>query len=401
MSTFKRTAFRGTRPSLVSPALSLLLLAAACGDPRNEPKPEPRTPGLKSATATATATVKASASASTSAAPATKVGEQALAKLDVAKLNDRERADLVAQLDALTAPCKETPVPLSQCIVEKRDCAACRPAGDLLASLVRRGETITNRAEFYKMRFDPEAVKSIEIGESPSKGPADAAVTIVEWADFQCPGCQQMGPFLEAMVERFPGQVRVVYKFYHLSTHPQSLDSAHAAQAAHKQGKFWEMNQKLFENLENQSKSDLRKYAREIGLDLDKFKADLESEETKKIVAADMKAADELGLDSTPLIFINGRKFKDAGKFVQDFEAWLKLDIEMSGQKPAEATEKYKALAKLLQLEEEGGGDGKTPPPGGSSDPAPSSSASAGPPVGSASAGPATSASAGAPKKTP
>jgi hypothetical protein len=210
-----------------------------------------------------------------------------------------------------------------------------------------------------------------------------------------------MGPFLEAMVERFPGQVRVVYKFYHLSTHPQSLDSAHAAQAAHKQGKFWEMNQKLFENLENQSKSDLRKYAREIGLDLDKFKADLESEETKKIVAADMKAADELGLDSTPLIFINGRKFKDAGKFVQDFEAWLKLDIVMSGQKPAEATEKYKALAKLLQLEEEGGGDGKTPPPGGSGDPAPSSSASAGPPAGSASAGPATSASAGAPKKTP
>ena len=137
MSHLQRTASRGTRPSLASSILCLLLLAS-CGDPRNDPKPEPRTPGNKpgaSATASATATAKTSASAATSATPASKMGEQALAKLNVAKLNDRERADLVTQLDQLTAPCKETPVPLSQCIAEKRDCHVATSAGPTLTTV--------------------------------------------------------------------------------------------------------------------------------------------------------------------------------------------------------------------------------------------------------------------------
>jgi hypothetical protein len=115
--------------------------------------------------------------------------------VDISALTAREKAEWAVQVNELLAPCPDVPVSIAQCVREKRACKTCLPAAQFMAKQVRRGLPKEARAEFYKMRFDPEAVKSIEIGESPSKGPADAAVTIVEWADFQCPGCQQMGPF--------------------------------------------------------------------------------------------------------------------------------------------------------------------------------------------------------------
>ncbi|NUP11597.1 MAG: thioredoxin domain-containing protein [Polyangiaceae bacterium] len=379
-------------------AITIAFAVAACGDPRNDPKPEPRTPGSNPVIATATASSTVASSAPTSSAKPSSRGDEAAKLLDAAKkLNDREKTELVAQLDKLSAPCADTPVTLAECIVDKRSCATCKPAAELVARLVRGGVPSAELGEFYKMRFDPANVKTIDIGNAPSKGPDDAIVTIVEWADFQCPACREVRPAFELAMERFPGQVRVVYKYYRLTIpgHERALDAALAAEAAHQQGKFWEMHKKLFDNGEHLERADLRKYAREIGLDLDKFKKDMDSEETKKTVEASIKQADELGLEGTPMIFVNGRRF-ELNPFSKEFEHWIALDIEQAGQKPAEPTEKYNEIRKAIgldKLDEMEGGAGPL------DSAAPATSASAEPPgSASASAGPATSAAAGSAK---
>lgn len=358
--------------------LAALALLAACGDPRNDPRPEPRTSGAKPV-ASATASNKPTPTTSASTAPATSFGEKALAELGGIKLNDREKTTFVAQLDRILSPCADTPVPLSQCLAEKRSCKLCKPAAELVGRMVRGG--VSSAADFdavYKARFDATIVKNIDVGKSPFKGPADAPVTIVEWADFQCPACQGLRPYLDLMQERFPGQVKIVYKFYQITGHDRALEAAHAAQAAHLQGKFWEMHKQLFDHKDALERSDFRKYARAIELDLEKFNKDFESEEVKNAVAADIKQANDLELDATPLIYVNGRKFV-LEPFTIEFENWIKLAIEEAGAVPVEPTSKYADMAKELQFVTD---------PGAAPAPAPSDSAS---PAGSA---PAPSASA-------
>jgi len=240
----------------------------------------------------------------------------------------------------------------------------------MLGRLIHAGAPRTDRQVMYTARFSPKGIAKLDIGDSPTKGPADAPVTIVEWADYECPHCALIGILLELMVERFPNQIRVVYKFYALPSHTHALDAAFAARAAQKQGKFWEMSGLMFQNQEKLEKADLLRYAQKVGLDREKFVADFDDAKTKEFVLADMKVADDLGLDGTPMLYVNGRKLplEKLNPLLLEFEAWLKLDIELAGKVPAEATPKYHDMLKEL-----------TPP-----EPAPAAS-------GSASAGPSAS----------
>lgn len=370
-----------------------LLVLFACSDPRNDPKPEPRTTGHRTGP-TASATSSSTTSAQTSATPKPpSVGDKAAGSLDLGKvkLNDREKGTLAGVLESFQSPCASQPVNLAQCVVDKRDCKTCKPAAELLGRLVRQGKQPSELEEIFKLRFDDTFVKKVELGSAPTRGPADAPVTIVEWADFQCPHCNQFRFIIELMEERFPEQVKLAYKFYKLDIpgHENALEAAYAAYAAKNQGKFWEMHKKLFDNQEGGlDRAAIRKFARELDLDIDKFKKDMESEETKQAVAADIKQANDLGLNGTPFIWVNGRLLpfdKLGGNFLQEFEQWVKLDIELAGQTPASPTQKYQQMMDEIKAAS-GGGD--TPP-----EPGASGSASAGPPPdGSASAAPSASA---------
>jgi protein-disulfide isomerase len=305
--------------------LVLAALAFGCSDP-----PAPPRGGSASAPA-----------GSASAAPAS---EEALAGIDTSKLTAREKKELVGQLAEIASPCPDTPVPLGVCLSEKRACKLCKPGADYLARLVRAGAPKAERQRIFEARFDPKAVQTIELGEAPAKGPADAPVTIVEWADFECPHCAMMREAIELLMERFPGQVRVVYKFYALPSHTHAKDGALAAVAAQKQGKFWELHEALFVNQSKLERQDILRYAKSLELDMEKFKADFEAAETLARVESDMKQADGLGLEGTPLIYVNGRKvlLESLNPFFDEFEAWLKLEIELAGKTPAEPSEKFK-----------------------------------------------------------
>src|SRR6185436_3701084 len=138
-----------------------------------------------------------------------------------------------------------------------------------------------DRDDLFRSRFDPKAIKTVVTDGSPEKGSPDAVVTIVEWADFECPACQATFPILDMLIERFPGQVRLVYKNYPLKDkHPHAELAARAAIAAGAQDKFWEMHHKMFSAHGKLEAADIEDYAKDIGLDLARFRADLNAPTT-------------------------------------------------------------------------------------------------------------------------
>ena len=132
------------------------------------------------------------------------------------------------------------------------------------------------------------------------------------FSEFQCPFCKKIAPTLAALEKELPGKVRVVWKNFPLDFHEQARGAALAAHAAGQQGKFWEMHDKLLENQTALQPADLERYARELSLDLPRWKAALASPEIAGIVEADLKQGQELGVNGTPCMFINGRKVSGA-----------------------------------------------------------------------------------------
>jgi len=228
--------------------------------------------------------------------------------VDTSAMTPRERHEFSSLVMQLIAPCPSTPVPVSQCVLEKRACAACGQAAKFVASAVRAGVPDSDIEHAYKERFDPSSVKTLPLAGSPSKGPDGAPVTIVEFADFECPHCRAAVPMVDAVLAAHPDKVRLVYKFVVLSMHVHAEPAARAAWAAGQQGKFWEMEHLLFERQEHLEQGDLERYAGMLKLDLDKFKADMESPAAKDRLAQDKKLTEDLKLQGTPTIYVNGRE---------------------------------------------------------------------------------------------
>jgi protein-disulfide isomerase len=258
--------------------------------------------------------------------------------VDTSSLTAREKHDWSSAVSELLAPCPDQPVSIAQCVKESRPCKACNPAARFLAKQVRKGKTRSQMDAAFKKRFAPDQVKEIPLAGSPTRGPDDAPVTIVEFADFECPGCGKAYPLIERLLKRFPGQIRFVFKNYPLSIHKHSEKAARAGLAAAKQGKFWEMHHKLFELQPNPpDDAAIERAARELGLDMKKFAEDLASEAVADEVARDRKQGDALDLESTPLIYIDGRHFDlDMFDFGEDLDEWIELEIEMKTGKKVE-----------------------------------------------------------------
>ncbi|MFT7626038.1 MAG: protein-disulfide isomerase, partial [Myxococcota bacterium] len=146
----------------------------------------------------------------------------------------------------------------------------------------------------------------------PSKGPADAPVTIVEFSDFQCPFCGRVKPTIKTLLKEYPGQIRVVFMHNPLPFHKQAAAAARATVAAHRQGRFWPMHDRMFEEQRSLKDEPWDALAEEVGLDLNRFRADLNDAGTSKHVAHQMAIAASLGARGTPSFFINGEKLSGA-----------------------------------------------------------------------------------------
>jgi protein-disulfide isomerase len=145
-------------------------------------------------------------------------------------------------------------------------------------------------------------------GDEPVKGPDDALVTIIEFADFQCPYCvDSVAPLKEAMAD-YEEDVRLIFKHYPLPGHRDAGPAAYASWAAHQQGDFWEFHDRLFES--RGSIAEIPEWVKERGLDGSKFGRDMESPEARHSVDMDMLSGSKVGVTGTPAFFVNGHLYK-------------------------------------------------------------------------------------------
>jgi protein-disulfide isomerase len=138
-------------------------------------------------------------------------------------------------------------------------------------------------------------------------------VTIVEFGDYQCPACGQAYPSTKQVLKDYAGKVNIVFRNFPLSQHQNALLSAEAAEAAAAQGKFWQMHDKLYETQSewSESRQPLDQYisfAKELGLDTNKFKEEVTSNKYDNLIKDDQTDGTKLGVDSTPTFYVNGQK---------------------------------------------------------------------------------------------
>jgi len=150
----------------------------------------------------------------------------------------------------------------------------------------------------------------IPIAFSPRKGNEITAVTVVEFADFQCPYCQQAAGLPDALLKEFPNDVKFVFKHYPLGRHSDAFKAATASWAAHQQGKFWEMHDLIYRGDISQLPADkLRGYAEQLGLDMARFDADANSLKAARAVTLDKQLGKRIKVGGTPAYFVNGKRF--------------------------------------------------------------------------------------------
>jgi predicted DsbA family dithiol-disulfide isomerase len=260
-------------------------------------------------------------------APTQPSGEMEIRGVDTQEFTPRERHELSGYVTEFTSPCPSVAVPIAQCLSENRPCPACLPAAQAIAKAVRDGMTHEQVEHLYKERFDVASVRTIPLEGSPSRGPEAAPVVVVEFADFECPYCQKIAPELDSLWSARKDAVRFVYKFLPLTMHPHGEIAARAAVAAQLQGKFWEMHHQLFANGQRLEERDIEGYAEAIGLDIERFRADMGGDLAKTRIAQDRNLADALGVKGTPALFIDGREYDSK----VDIATWLDGEIAASG----------------------------------------------------------------------
>lgn len=168
----------------------------------------------------------------------------------------------------------------------------------------------------------------IATDDQPARGNPDAPVTIVEFTDYQCPGCAQMQAILEKLLEEYAGKVRLVVRDFPLSQHKEAFKAAEAAEAARQQGKYWEYASLLYKNQNDLSPESLKRYASQIGLDRAQFDRALDGGKLADQVLRDLQDGAKIGVNSTPTIFVNGRQVKE-----RSYES-LKAAIEAALARP-------------------------------------------------------------------
>jgi protein-disulfide isomerase len=138
-------------------------------------------------------------------------------------------------------------------------------------------------------------------------GVAHAPVTLVEYGDFECPNCKQAALAVKLLLARFTGRIRLGYRHFPLEdVHPHAMHAALAAEAAGRQGKFWQMHDLLFDNQQHLKLHQLRGYAEHLELDMARFNADMDDEIYLQRVREHVEGGNQSGVRATPTFFMNG-----------------------------------------------------------------------------------------------
>ncbi|HMA96964.1 MAG TPA: DsbA family protein [Polyangiaceae bacterium] len=258
--------------------------------------------------------------------------DDGLPGVDTNSLTRAERDVWAELVTEQLAPCSSISKNIADCVRENAQCSACKPAASLLAQQIRRGKTKKQAEKAFRVRFAEDQRVSVDLDGSPSKGPPNAPITIVEWADFECGFCGRAVPILEEAQKAYPNQIQLVFKHFPLDAHVHAAQLSKVAIAAGNQGKFWEAHAALFAGRGGLAdEAAIRKLAAELKLDADRLLADMQAPATAERVARDRTQADKLGLKGTPFIIINSRRFDfEVFDLDEDLRNWLDLELQLA-----------------------------------------------------------------------
>jgi predicted DsbA family dithiol-disulfide isomerase len=191
-------------------------------------------------------------------------------------------------------------------------CRASFYAVRYVARLVNSGYTDSEINEKLEKRFRLPRISNVNLAGAPNKGNPGARVTLIEFVDYECPHCLHAQTVLRQAIDTYPADVRLFFKHFPLSSNPNSRLAAEATIAAHKQDKFWPYNDKVWAASDHLTPAILEKLAKEVGLDLPRWRQDKDNQDIKNYVQKDKNEGLQLGINGTPTILINGRKYSDA-----------------------------------------------------------------------------------------
>ncbi|MBW2256304.1 MAG: DsbA family protein [Deltaproteobacteria bacterium] len=183
----------------------------------------------------------------------------------------------------------------------------------------------------YSLAYPDLPRIEVPIGEyDPVIGAADAPVTIIQFAEYECPYCNKVVPTLDRVLEEYDGKVRMVFKDFPLSNHGRAMPAAIAAHCAGDQDRYWEMNRVLLANQQALEDADLVRYAGDLSLDVDAFQVCLTSGKFEPTIAEDMAHGSDAGVSATPSFLINGISFSGAQPY-ERFSSLIDQELAADG----------------------------------------------------------------------
>ena len=231
--------------------------------------------------------------------------------------SQREIALQTMRSESCTCGCA---MKIAECRMSDPACVSSRRLAHFVVTMASAGKSKeTVRKELLKFAAAPENLLDdpikIATGGDPVRGPASAKVTIVEFSDFQCPYCAKATAEVKQILDKYPKDVRFIFKQFPLDIHSQAAVAAEASLVAQAQGKFWEMHDKLYANFRSISRLRILAWAQEMGLDMTRFKTDLDSHKYLARVTAEEKQGEDAGVGGTPTFYINGKKLNSSFEF--------------------------------------------------------------------------------------
>ena len=255
----------------------------------------------------------------TAAEPA---GDKDIPRVNTEGMTPSERDSLKRLLQKFPSPCGK-PHSLLTSLRTDPGCKLATLGARWMAKQFSDGFLESEVEEKYGRRFVESKCYQIDTSGAQVRGDPAAPITLVEFADFECPHCAMTDPMLVQLLAKYKN-VKLVYMNYPIPMHPNAANAAAAALAAGKQGKFWEYHDKLFQNQDKQRPMDLELYAEQLGLKLQQFRVDLEVMRSR--VRHEREVGQTLELTGTPSLFINCRKI-DGAPSLENLSSYVEAEL--------------------------------------------------------------------------
>ena len=230
---------------------------------------------------------------------------------DLDELSDDQRAELAELAHVELCPCEDSQVSLHDCMQDPED-DRCAEADEEVTALVDVVTDTEDNIDAFERRAEQRAETDeghdFALDGVPYKGDRDADVVIVEFADFQCTHCRTSAQVMESVYEQFGDDIAIFFKNFPIGG-PVAEQAHRAAMAAHEQGRFWEMHNLLFEHQQQIDQQRIERFARQLGLNFERFRNDMESAEVDNHIQRDRQEGTAAGVSGTPTIYIDGELY--------------------------------------------------------------------------------------------